>query len=124
MALGKAVLVSDIPAMMDYVIDGVNGFLYRTANENDLHEKMRFLLSADDAVNRVGQTARQTAMDRFSEATMSERVRRLLLAVAKRRARLQVSSLSSDAPRHHTYDSRSDLVMPETAGFHLPEKQL
>jgi len=93
MAMGKAVLVSDIPAAKDYITDGENGFLYRAGNEDDLYEKLLYLLSADDVVKTAGQTARVTAMNRFSEKLMSEKIGGLLREVAMKNSGRRESAL-------------------------------
>ncbi len=84
MALGKAVLLSDIPAVVDYITDGETGFLYRVGNEEDLYQKLRLLLSADSTVKRVGQAARQAATTQFSESMMADRVVNFLCDVVRR----------------------------------------
>jgi len=83
MALGKTVLVSDIPAVRDYIVDRETGFLYRPGDENDLHQKLQILLSEDGTVKRVGTAARHAVVTQFSESMMADRVVTLLRNVVR-----------------------------------------
>jgi len=78
MALGKAVLLPGIPAVVDYIRDGETGFLYDVDSEADLADKLRTLLSSEEAVRRVGRAARAASESEFSEAIMADRVAGLL----------------------------------------------
>ena len=78
MALGKTALVADIPAVLDYIKDGENGFLYKTGDTYDLRCKLEYLLKTPDAVEKAGVAAREQVVRNFSEATMAQRVFDLL----------------------------------------------
>jgi len=59
MAMAKAVIVSDVPAMREIVSDGVTGVVFEAGNQQDLAGKCAMLLS--DSVRRtaLGEAARE-----------------------------------------------------------------
>ena len=82
MAMGKTVLATGIPAMLDYVHHGQDGFLYAPENAADLAEKLRLLLSNPDLVARTGEAARRRVERDFSESVMAETLGKLFRQVA------------------------------------------
>lgn len=67
-AMGKPIVTTDVPGCKDVVEDGVNGFLCRAKDAKDLADKMEkmFLLDRQN-LDRMGQNARQKALDIFDE---------------------------------------------------------
>jgi glycosyltransferase involved in cell wall biosynthesis len=61
MALGKCVLVSDIPENLETIGDA--GFSFRHGDSEDLKEKLQFLLANPDTVDRI----QWKAIDRVRE---------------------------------------------------------
>ena len=55
MALGKCVLVSDIPENLETI--GNAGFSFKNGNSADLREKLRFLLANPETVNKIQMKA-------------------------------------------------------------------
>jgi len=55
MACGRPVLVSDrCGSAMDLVVNGQNGFIFVSGDENDLIEKMRTFLAPEIAIRSMG----------------------------------------------------------------------
>jgi glycosyltransferase involved in cell wall biosynthesis len=110
MALGKTVLISDIPAVRDYIVDSDTGFLYRPGDEDDLYQKLKLLLSADGTVKSVGTAARNAVVTQFSESLMADRVVTLLRDVVRH----SQSETRTSRPRHAIGYRQAD----ETASEH------
>ncbi|HEX2995298.1 MAG TPA: glycosyltransferase family 4 protein [Anaerolineales bacterium] len=61
LASGLPCLVSDIPGNREWVEDGVNGWLFRDGDVDDLAEKILYALKNRRSFKRIGEAARQTA---------------------------------------------------------------
>jgi len=85
MALGKSVLLPDIPAARDYIRDGETGFTYLADSEEDLSRKLRELLSSVERVEYVGRAARSAIESQFAEEIMTTRIVDLLRMTARSR---------------------------------------
>lgn len=61
LACGLPCLVSDIPANTEWVTDGVNGWLFRDGDADDLAAKILRILAERESLSRIGRAARATA---------------------------------------------------------------
>lgn len=64
----KPVIASNIGSLPELILDGVNGYLFSTADPNDLCEKIK-LLDDDNIVTKMGSASRKRLEDRFSPKT-------------------------------------------------------
>jgi glycosyltransferase involved in cell wall biosynthesis len=74
MAMEKAVVVSDVPGVTDYVIDGETALLCEPDNPKDLALKVNFLLSNPDKAAEIGKKARKAVLDEFTEERMALKI--------------------------------------------------
>lgn len=74
MSMGKAVIVTRTPSVIDYVHDNVNAVFVRPHDTNDMKEKMDDLLTHPDRVERFERAARLTVLKDFGEAKMARRI--------------------------------------------------
>ena len=58
MTLGKAVIATRIPPILDYVIDGETGILVRPDDSAELREKILFLMANPEERQRIGGNAK------------------------------------------------------------------
>lgn len=65
MALGRPVIITDGASSRDYVIDGINGFIFEEGNWQELNKKICFLLDNPYEAERIGRNAREQARDKF-----------------------------------------------------------
>lgn len=65
MAMGKAVVVTDVPGCSDCVTDGVNGLVVPPANSQALAAAMSRLLVDSGLGDRMGAMSRQIAVERY-----------------------------------------------------------
>ncbi len=61
LASGLPCLVSDIPGNREWIEDGVNGWLFRDGDVDDLVEKILYALKNRRSFKKIGEAARQTA---------------------------------------------------------------
>lgn len=64
LACGVPSLVSDIPGNKEWIEDGVNGWLFRDGDVDDLAEKILLAIKSRSSWGRIGKAARQTAEER------------------------------------------------------------
>jgi len=66
MAMGKVLLVSDLPALKELVKPDLSGELFETENSEDLADKiMKFIINPEET-NRLGQSARKYVENNYS----------------------------------------------------------
>jgi glycosyltransferase involved in cell wall biosynthesis len=61
LASGLPCLVSDIPGNREWIEDGVNGWLFRDGDAQDLAEKITFAINNRKMFKKIGESARRTA---------------------------------------------------------------
>ncbi|GIC05823.1 glycosyl transferase family 1 [Vibrio cholerae] len=65
MAIGRAVITTDVPGCRETVIDGVNGFVVPPFNSALLAEKMLYLIEHPEEIQRMGDESYRVATERF-----------------------------------------------------------
>lgn len=70
MAMGRPVLVSDIPTFRNFITDLHNGIFFRPKSPEDLAGKAVSLLKNESLQKQLGRNARDTIIERFSLDTM------------------------------------------------------
>ncbi|MGL6170869.1 MAG: glycosyltransferase family 4 protein [Vibrio sp.] len=65
MAIGRAVITTDVPGCRETVIDGVNGFIVPPFDSSILAEKMLYLIEHPEEVQRMGDESHRIAKQRF-----------------------------------------------------------
>jgi glycosyltransferase involved in cell wall biosynthesis len=74
MAMGKAVIVSRVPSMIDYVTDYHDALFYTPADVNDLRDKMELLIRNPGMAKGIGYNARITIERKFNEPVMAKQI--------------------------------------------------
>ncbi len=64
LACGLPVLVSDIPANMEWVVDGVNGWLFPDADAPALADRILGIMGKHAELQSIGQAGRRTAEEK------------------------------------------------------------
>ena len=81
MAMAKAIVVSNVPAMIDYVIDGDTALLCQHGNAADMAEKINYLLANPAKAQGIGKNAREALLANFTEETMAKGIYQVLTEV-------------------------------------------
>ena len=61
LASGLPCLISDIPGNREWIADGVNGWLFRDGDVDDLANKILYAIKSRKSFEKIGEAARQTA---------------------------------------------------------------
>ncbi len=61
MAMGRAIVTTDVPGCRETVQDGVNGFLVNVQDEEDLYDKMKMFIEFPELIERMGQKSIEIA---------------------------------------------------------------
>lgn len=78
MAVGRAVITTDVPGCRETVIDGVNGFLVPPWSAQKLAEKMIFLIEHPEYLEKMGQESYRIAQEKFDAQEVNQRLLNLL----------------------------------------------
>lgn len=78
MAIGRAVITTDVPGCRETVIDGVNGFLVPKWNPQALAEKMVYFIENPEKINEMGNESYKIAQDKFDSHKVNERMLNIL----------------------------------------------
>ncbi|MHC8306516.1 glycosyltransferase family 4 protein [Pseudomonas sp. PB3P13] len=74
MAVGRAVITTDVPGCRDTVIDGVNGFLVPPWSAEALAEKMIYFINNSEQVKLMGIESFNLAQDNFDVRSVNARL--------------------------------------------------
>lgn len=65
MAIGRAVITTDVPGCREIVVEGLNGFIVPPFNALALAEKMLHLIARRDEIQRMGDESHRIAVEQF-----------------------------------------------------------
>lgn len=78
MAIGRAVITTDVPGCRETVIDGVNGFIAPKWDSQALAEKMIYFIEHPEKVTQMGEESYKIAQERFDSAKVNDRLLNIL----------------------------------------------
>lgn len=78
MAIGRAVITTDVPGCRETVIDGVNGFLVEKWNPQSLAEKMIYFIEHPKEIKKMGYESYKIAQDKFDADKVNKRLINML----------------------------------------------
>jgi len=79
MAVGRAVITTDVPGCRETVVDGVNGYLVPRWNAEALARKMLCFVREPALADRMGKESRRLAEQRFDAEKVNSRLIQMLL---------------------------------------------
>lgn len=65
MAFGKPVIASRIGGVRELIVDGVNGFLVESNNDEELAERIKYLLGNPDICKQMGKRGKEIVQEKF-----------------------------------------------------------
>lgn len=74
MAIGRAVITTDVPGCRETVIDGVNGFLIEKWNPQALAEKMIYFIEHPEEIKKMGYESYKIAQEKFDADKVNKRL--------------------------------------------------
>ena len=78
MAMGRAVITTDVPGCRDTVVDGVNGFLVPKWNVDALVDKMTHFIKNPESVVIMGLASHKMAVEKFDAEEVNFRLMRIM----------------------------------------------
>lgn len=85
MALGKAVIVSEVPSVKDYAKHNVDACFYPPENIDALAEQMKILLEDRDFRKQIGQEAAKTIKEKINEKVMAGEIEKFIWNICERK---------------------------------------
>ncbi|OOR99856.1 glycosyltransferase family 1 protein [Haemophilus paracuniculus] len=74
MAIGRAIITTDVPGCRETVEDGVNGFLVKPWDAQDLADKMEFFIKNPHSIVTMGQESYRIAQQKFDITKVNQRL--------------------------------------------------
>ena len=65
MAVGRAIITTDVPGCRETTIDGTNGYLVTVQNSHSLMQAMLKLIESPELINKMGQESRRLAEEKY-----------------------------------------------------------
>ena len=78
MAIGRAIITTDVPGCRETVVDGVNGFLVPKWNPEALAEKMIYFIEHPEQIRRMGNESHKIAVEKFDSEKVNQRLMNIL----------------------------------------------
>ncbi len=74
MAIGRAIITTDVPGCRETVVDGVNGFFVKPWSPDDLAEKMKKFIENPELSVSMGIESHKMAREKFDAAEVNSRL--------------------------------------------------
>lgn len=81
MAIGRAIITTDVPGCRETVVNGVNGFLVPKWNPEALAEKMIYFIENPDQISLMGAASYEIAKEKFDANVVNKRLIKFLEVV-------------------------------------------
>ena len=78
MAVGRAVITTDVPGCRETVIDGVNGFLVEKWNPQAIAEKMIYFIENPQQIAKMGEESHKIAKEKFDANKVNQRLLKII----------------------------------------------
>lgn len=78
MAIGRAIITTDVPGCRETVENGINGFLVERWNPNALIEKMIYLIENKEQIQKMGNESYRIAKEKFDAEKVNQRLINML----------------------------------------------
>ncbi|MFC1399543.1 glycosyltransferase family 4 protein [Acinetobacter lactucae] len=78
MAIGRAIITTDVPGCRETVIDGVNGFIVPRWNPERLAEKMIYFIEHPEKTQIMGEASHQIAIEKFDANKVNQKLMDIL----------------------------------------------
>ena len=78
MAIGRAVITTDVPGCRETVINGINGFLIEKWSPQALAEKMIYFIEHPEDIKKMGYESYKIAQDKFDADKVNKRLINML----------------------------------------------
>lgn len=74
MAIGRAVITTDVPGCRETVVNDVNGFIVKPWSAEELSEKMKVFILYPELIQKMGAASHEIAVSRFDESLINSQL--------------------------------------------------
>lgn len=74
MAIGRAVITTDVPGCRETVVDGVNGFIVPRWNPEALADKMIYFIEHPEKIQTMGEASHEIAIEKFDANKVNQKL--------------------------------------------------
>lgn len=74
MAIGRAIITTDVPGCRETVVDGINGFLVEKWNPKALAEKMTYFIENPEKIEQMGIESYKMAQENFDAIKVNQKL--------------------------------------------------
>nr|WP_314367826.1 glycosyltransferase family 4 protein [uncultured Acinetobacter sp.] len=78
MAIGRAIITTDVPGCRETVVNGLNGFIVPKWNAEELAKKMIYFLEHPDQVRTMGDASYKIAIEKFDADKVNQKLMNIL----------------------------------------------
>ena len=78
MAIGRAIITTDVPGCRETVVNGVNGFLVEKWDPQALADKMIYFIENPEQIIKMGEESYKIAQEKFDADKVNERLIKIL----------------------------------------------
>ena len=78
MAIGRAIITTDVPGCRETVVNGVNGFIVPKWNAEELAKKMIYFIEHPDQVRTMGDASYKIAIEKFDADKVNQKLMNIL----------------------------------------------
>lgn len=78
MAIGRAIITTDVPGCRETVVDGENGFLVPKWNPEALAEKMIYFIEHPEQIRIMGNESHKIAIEKFDAEKVNQKLLKIL----------------------------------------------
>lgn len=79
MAIGRAIITTDVPGCRETAVDGVNGFLVSKWSSEQVAKKMIYFIEHPTAIKQMGLESHRLANEKFDSSIVNKRLIKMLL---------------------------------------------
>ena len=85
MAMGKAVIVADVPSLQDYIEDGKTALSYPPEDVDELADRLHILLEDADRRERIARCGKEAVKQLFNERRMAAEIENFIESVMEKK---------------------------------------
>ena len=78
MAIGRAIITTDVPGCRETVINGVNGFIVQKWNPEALADKMIYFIEHREKIQTMGEASHEIAIEKFDANEVNQKLMGIL----------------------------------------------
>ena len=78
MAIGRAVITTDVPGCRETVVNGKNGFLIPKWDVEALVQAMQYFIENPAEISRMGMESYQIALEKFDGEKVNEKLLKII----------------------------------------------